>query len=200
MPRAGDYPGDARCLAPNRPSHRATSTLPAAATARTAPDQRAGARRGIVDEFLDRFGDVKCADYTERLLLLHGDQLEANARPTRIGINRKIATLRDRLRWGFERGHIGGPDPRSTHAPDHGRGLPRCRARGSRRPPPRQRPPTADRPALRCAAAQRAVRRRRLASARWVAGGRPDQLVAETLVAAAVVRRLTARLQSCRCP
>lgn len=59
-----------------------------------------------VRAFLRRFGDVRAAKYTERLLLQHRDDLERNATLTRVGINRMVGCVRDGIRWAFERGHI----------------------------------------------------------------------------------------------
>ncbi|HEX5051846.1 MAG TPA: site-specific integrase, partial [Planctomycetota bacterium] len=60
-----------------------------------------------VECFLETFGKVPAAKYTERLLLQHRDALEQRQKLTRTGINRMVGTLRDGLRWAYERGHIG---------------------------------------------------------------------------------------------
>ena len=63
--------------------------------------------RHDVDEFLARFGDLSTARYAAEYLLLHRDDLETREALTRTGINRKVATIREGLRWGYERGRIG---------------------------------------------------------------------------------------------
>ena len=50
---------------------------------------------------------MRTSDYSERHLLLHRDDLETHAKLTRVGINRKVGEIREGLRWGYERGHIG---------------------------------------------------------------------------------------------
>ncbi len=63
--------------------------------------------RHDADEFLQRFGDLPTNRYAATHLLLHRDELETREALTRTGINRKVATIREGLRWGYERGRIG---------------------------------------------------------------------------------------------
>ncbi|MFY9343247.1 MAG: site-specific integrase [Planctomycetota bacterium] len=63
--------------------------------------------RHDADEFLRRFGDLPTNRYAAEHLLLHRDELETREALTRNGINRKVATIREGLRWGYERGRIG---------------------------------------------------------------------------------------------
>lgn len=63
--------------------------------------------RHTADEFLGRFGDLPANRYSAEHLLLHRDDLETREALTRTGINRKVAVIREGLRWGYERGRIG---------------------------------------------------------------------------------------------
>jgi len=57
-----------------------------------------------IDEFCERFGDLRLLGLTETHVVQHRDILEGRKRLTRRGINRKIGCIRAVLRWGFQRG------------------------------------------------------------------------------------------------